>query len=284
MMTTGEESRSMSAATTNGRRQAVAVILGSAFGIETLGELEPVEVATPHGPAVLHRTVGGGRPAYVLFRHGLPHRWLPNQIPYRAHAAALAEVGCGALLVTSSVGILHPELPLNVPLVVGDLLTLDNRLPDGSACTMFPAVAPGHGHLVLSEGLLSPALRGQVRRLAAELGIEVWPREVVFGYAGGPRSKTRAENRMWAALGADVNSMTLAPEVILANELEIPAAAFVIGHKYSLPSGDAPDRRGVDRSLVESRAAQRELVRAFLRSGEPVAFGNHLYRYRESVG
>jgi len=271
--------------TLEGDRHGVAVILGSAFGVETLAELElePVQIGTRHGPAVLHRAAGGERPAWVLFRHGLPHRWLPNQIPYRAHAAALAEVGCGALLVTSSVGVLDPELPLNLPLLVGDLLTMDNRLPDGSACTMFVAEGPDHAHLVLSEGLLSPALGEQVRRLAADRGIEVWPREVVFGYVGGPRSKTRAENRMWGLLGADVNSMTLAPEVVLANELGIPTAALVIGHKYSVPTGDAPDRRGVDRSLVESRAAQRELVLAFLRGGAPVPFGNHLYRYKESI-
>lgn len=265
--------------------RSVAVILGSAFGVETLADLalRPVEIPTRHGPAVLHRTSRSGRPAYVLFRHGLPHRWLPNQIPYRAHAAALAEVGCGALLVTSSVGVLDADLPLNAPMLVADLLTMDNRLPDGSACTMFPVPEPGHGHLVLSEGLFSAPLGEQVRRLAGDAGVEVWPREVVFGYVGGPRSKTRAENRLWAFLGADVNSMTLAPEVVLANEVEIPTAAVVIGHKYSVPTGDAPDRRGVDRSLVESRAAQRELVLAFLRSAEPAVFGNHLYRYREAI-
>lgn len=263
---------------------AVAAILGSAFGQETLSEvrLEPLTVETPWGVQELFRFPREDRNAYALFRHGMPHRWLPNQIPYRAQAAALRELGCGAVLVTSSVGVLDPGIPLNRLLLVEDLITLDNRLPDGSACTLFERPGAEQGHLVLSEGLFSPALSDQLRRLARARSLEIAD-DVVFGYVGGPRSKTRAENRLWAWLGAQVNSMTLAPEVILANELEIPAAGLVVGHKYSVPTGDAPDRRGVDASLVDARAAQRELIFEFLSHGEPVSFGNHLYRYRESI-
>jgi 5'-methylthioadenosine phosphorylase len=261
---------------------AIAVTLGSAFGSEALHELRlaPVEVDTPWGPQTLLRADRSDRPAYALFRHGLPHRWLPNQIPYRAQAYALREAGCEALLVTSSVGVLDPRIPLNAPLLVTDLLTLDNRLPDGSACTMFDRPSPGHGHLVLSEGLFSEKLTAQVREIASRLEIEI-AAEVIFGYVGGPRSKTRAENLMWSRLGAQVNSMTLGPEVVLANELGIPTAGLAIGHKHSLPSLDAPDSRGVDVSLEQARAAQQELVAAFLGRGNPVPFGNHLYRYRE---
>lgn len=263
---------------------AVAAVLGSAFGRETLDELHlaAVELDTPWGRQALFRTRREDRPAYVLFRHGMPHRWLPNQIPYRAQAWALREAGCKALLVTSSVGVLDAQIPLNRLLLVSDLLTLDNRLPDGSACTMFDSPSPEHGHLVLSHGLISADLTDQLRRLAAERQQQI-ARDVVFGYSGGPRSKTRAENRMWARLGAEVNSMTLAPEIVLANELGIPATGLVVGHKYSVPTDDAPDRRGVDASLVDARAAQRDVVLAFLDIGEPVPYRNHLYRYRESI-
>jgi 5'-methylthioadenosine phosphorylase len=263
---------------------AVAAVLGSAFGRETRDELQlaPVEIETPWGRQTLFRTEREDRPAYVLFRHGMPHRWLPNQIPYRAQAWALRQIGCGALLVTSSVGVLSPQIPLNRLLLVSDVLTLDNRLPDGSACTMFESPDPEHGHLVLSHGLISADLSAQLRRLSTEQEHPI-AGEVVFGYAGGPRSKTRAENRMWARLGAEVNSMTLAPEIVLANELEIPTAGLVVGHKYSLPTDDAPDRRGVDASLVQARAAQKDVVLAFLECGQPAPYRNHLYRYRESI-
>lgn len=253
----------------------VAVILGSAFGEGGLPgiELEATEVVTPHGVVRLHRAGG----AWVLFRHGAPHRFLPNQIPYRAHAAALAEVGVGALLVTSSVGVLDAAVPLDTLLSVSDLLMPDNRLPDGSACSMWPEPSEDHGHLVVGGGLFAPALRQQVVELAGVEGPEV-----VFAYVGGPRTKTPAENRFWALVGAQVNSMTLGPEVVLANELGIPCAAVVVGHKYSHPDVPAPDDAGVTASLDASRQALTDLVVRFLKEGHPVEFPNQLYRFEES--
>ena len=82
-------------------KTAVAAILGSAFERAPRGiALEVERVHTPHGEVTLHRLPDTDPRAYVLFRHGLPHRLLPHQIPYRAHAWALEEVGCGALLVS----------------------------------------------------------------------------------------------------------------------------------------------------------------------------------------
>ncbi len=258
-------------------KPARAVILGSAWGEGRLGGrlLAPVTVETPFGSVTLHRYAAD---AWVLFRHGVPHRWLPHRIPYRAHAAALAAVGCGALLVTSSVGVLDPALPLDRPILVDDLLMLDNRLPDGTAATIFvePFCRPGEGgHLVLDEGLFSRALAEQVEALAGG----PLPR-AVFGYAQGPRNKTAAENAAFRLLGAQVNSMTLAPEVVLAAELEIPVAAVVVGHKYS---GTGPRTRvardEINAALGEGRAALDGLARAFLERARPVAPGNRIYRY-----
>ena len=260
--------------------KSVAVILGSAFDESSLEELklQPLEIGTRWGAVTLYQCEGHAHRSFVLFRHEVPHRLLPHQIPYRAQAEALANVQCGALLVTSSVGVLDPSLPLNVPMLLSDIITMDNRLPDGSACTMHLDPLEDQSHLILSDGLVSRSLNDQIVRLAGEEGVDLG-QEVVFAYVGGPRSKTRAENRMWAALGAQVNSMTLAPEIILANELEIPAAGLVIGHKYSVPTDDAPDRRTIAQSLEESRRAHRALLMAFLERGEAVDFANHLYRY-----
>lgn len=259
---------------------AVAAILGSAFADSLPQELdlEPVEIETEWGTQVLHRLDSVERSAYVLFRHGLPHRLLPNQIDYRTQAAALQAINCEALLVTSSVGVLDPDVPLYRPLLVEDLIMLDNRLPDGQACTMFDAPSAEHGHLILDDGLFATELSKQVRTLASKAQASV-AGEVVFAYVHGPRSKTAAENRLWPRLGAQVNSMTLAPEVVLANELEIPCAGLVVGHKYSLPDRDSPAPEGLSSTLDRSREEQERIVTAFLREGEPVAFPNAIYRF-----
>jgi 5'-methylthioadenosine phosphorylase len=259
---------------------AVATILGSAFSDSLPQELalEPEEIQTEWGAQTLYRLQKGERPAYVLFRHELPHRRLPNQIDYRAQAAALRTVGCEALLVTSSVGVLDADVPLYRPLLVDDLLMLDNRLPDGSACTMFTEPSDTHGHLLFDEGPFAPALNEQVRRLANKARASV-AEAVTFAYVQGPRSKTSAENRAWPRLGAQVNSMTLAPEVILANELEIPCAGLVVGHKYSLPDHDPPDQEALGSTLDRSREEQVRIVKAFLREAEPIDFPNTIYRF-----
>lgn len=258
--------------------EAVAVILGSAFaGAGPRGlDLEPQDVSTPFGEVRLFAVRRARRLAYVLFRHGRPHRFLPHQIPYRAHARALREAGCAALLVTSSVGVLDPSLPLFRPLLVSDLLMPDNRLPDGSACTMFPEPESDQGHLVLDEGLFSSDLGRQVRDLAAGAGTPV-AAEAVFAYVGGPRTKTLSENRFWARAGAQVNSMSLGPEVVLANELGIPTAGLVFGHKYSVPEVEAPD--DLPGSLAASREAMERIVVAFVERGAPAPFRNRIHRF-----
>lgn len=261
---------------------SVAVILGSAWQTPALGgqALIPFEVDTRFGPVVLHRW-NRGRPAWVLFRHGAPHRYLPNQIPYRAHACALAEVGVEAALLTSSVGVMDLAVPLFSPLLVSDLVMLENRLPDGSACTVYDEPWPGQGHLVLEEGLFSPALGETVRALSDAVGHPIVG-EVEFTYVGGPRTKTGAENRLLARLGAQVNSMTLGPEAVLLAELGIPLAAVVVGHKHSHP--DAPPVKGetleaLADSLDASRAATEALAMAWLDRAEPVPWGNRLFRF-----
>lgn len=261
---------------------SVAAILGSAFS-DSLPEaldLEPEEIETEWGPQTLYRLAGAERPAYVLFRHDLPHRLLPNQINYRAQAAALRAVDCGALLVTSSVGVLDADVPLYRSLLVDDLIMLHNRLPDGSACTMFTEPSEDHGHLILDDSLFATALTDQVRDLAAGVRASV-AADVTFAYVQGPRSKTAAENRAWPRLGAQVNSMTLGPEVVLANELEIPCAGLVVGHKYSIPDRDPPAEAALSTTLDRAREEQERIVTAFLREGEPVDFPNTIYRFEE---
>lgn len=261
--------------------ESIAVILGSAFtdDIPTEMNMQPIETDTRWGSQTIYGTTNKeGRKVYALLRHGSPHRLLPHQINYRAQAAALKAVNCGALLINSSVGVLNEDLPLYQPMILTDQLMPENRLPDGSTCTLFREPGEEQGHLVLNGGLYSQALSEQIRQRHPEKIYE-HEEEIVFVYAGGPRSKTAAENRMWAQLGGDVNSMTVAPEVVLANELEIPVAAIVVGHKYSVPSIENPPEDDIRQTLTKARSATKDILIDFLQHGKPVEFGNHIYRY-----
>jgi 5'-methylthioadenosine phosphorylase len=276
-------------------RGGVAVILGSAFDLripERLG-MERRSLDTPFGPQEFFegRTEGGER-AIVIHRHGFPHRLLPHRVNFRAQIWALRARGCGALVLNSSVGVLDAEVPTLVPLLATDLLMPENRLPDGSLCTLFteealaadPSLAAAEGHLVLTDGIFSRPLGDALRRLDAELRgpaatLHRGPDPLVFVYAPGPRTKTPAENRFWAALGGQVNSMSVGPEAVLAAEVRIPCAALVVGHKRSRGTEPPPGREALARSLEEARAATEELLLAFLREGSPVEAGNLVYRF-----
>lgn len=273
------------------RKNAVAMILGSAFykDLDALLALERLEISTPYGAQVVWRMREPSaaqhdenpREVYFIARHGIPHTLLPNQINWRAQAAALQMLGVGALVVTSSVGVMDASLPVQVPMLLGDLLMPQNTLPDGTACTMFTTPSREQGHLVIEEGLFSKALEQRVREIAADVEVSLHESSVVFAYVGGPRTKTPAENRFFASLGAQVNSMTVGPEVVLANELEIPCAGLVVGHKRS--SGeDASDVDGeshITSSLDDARTSLARLILAIANRLEPVPFANHIYRF-----
>ncbi len=251
-----------------------AVVLGSAFSSALPSSLEadlsPFNVTTRFGTVRLHRH----RPTQglVLFRHGRPHRFLPHQIPWRAHAQAMSDLGVRALLLTSSVGQLDPSVPSFVPHVAGDLIMPDNRLPDGTMCTMWPTPTPGQAHLVVDLGLFNRTLGDWVAKR-----FDLPNRRLTFAYVPGPRTKTAAENRLYRQLGAQVNSMCVGPEVVLANELGIPTTAVLTGHKQSSAGGPTP--AAIKDSLDHSMQVTIDLLGAFLSDAPTVPFGNHLYRF-----
>lgn len=261
---------------------SVAAILGRAFA-DSFSDgmhLQPKEVDTEWGPQTLHRVPAGDRPAYVLFRHDVPPRLLPHQINYRAQAAALRAVDCEALLVTSTVEVLDDDVPRYRPLLVDDLLMLENRLPDGSACTMFVDPSDAQGHLRIDDSLFATTLTEQVRDLAGSVRASVAD-DVTAASVQGPRSTTAAENRGWARRGAQVSSMTLGPEVVLANELKIPCAGLVVGQTDALADRDPPEEVPAS-TLDRSRDEQDRIVTAFLKEADPVPFPNTLCRQGEA--
>jgi purine nucleoside phosphorylase len=77
--------------------------------------------------------------------------------------------------------------------------------------------------------------------------------------------------------------MSLGPEVVLANELEIPTLALVVGHKYSVPGNrDVLDHHTISESLDRARHATEKLITTFLESARPVPFKNHLHVFESS--
>lgn len=255
------------------------VVVGSSFSAENdlLDQIEKVVLSTPFGEGEIYKHTDCD--SFIQFRHGLPHRLLPNQINWRAQAWMWKELNIDVLLLTSSVGVMDASLPLFTPLIASDLLMPFNQLPDGTACSMFAKPHSAHGHLLLQDGIFNSQFNTYLKEKTLQEGLR--PNEVIFAYVPGPRTKTPIENQFWRQLGAQVNSMSIGPESVLANELQIPVAAMLIGHKYSLPKSEKKSHthQSIEESLQKSKQVSEKIIWDFLHSPPQISFANHIYQF-----
>lgn len=200
------------------------------FNFEWLGDRR---VETPYGHWVT-LSVGrcGNNEVYLLKRHGEGHERLSSQVDHRANIWALAEVGCTAIIGTTVCGVLDPGVALGSAFIFDDLFFPDNRLPDGSACTMFEhAGEPGRGHYIFGSPF-SANLRAALTKAASGVGAPVVT-DGTYAYSVGPRFNTRSEIAWMRSVGAMAVSQTAGPEAVLAGELEIPYALLGFGVDYA---------------------------------------------------
>ena len=203
------------------RPPRAAVILGSGAwkmlrrgrGLR-LSEGRPVE--TPFGPSrpVFEVVLPGGRRVLLLTRHGEKGydvgAWAAN---YRANLWALKDRGADLVLGVSSSGGLDPRLDVGTFVVPHDVL---DRTA-GRAKTFFDRSGLG---VIRHCDPFCPTGRAALAEALAALGM----RHKVGGVyvcTDGPRLETPAEIRSFAAAGATLVGMTIAPEFALARELEL---------------------------------------------------------------
>jgi 5'-methylthioadenosine phosphorylase len=246
-----------------GRRRAsrprAAIILGSGLW-HVLGAGEALALAggrarrTPFGLSrpIFEATVPGGGRAWVLTRHGERRyevgAWNAN---YRANLWALKDLGADHILATSACGGIDPSLAVGEFVVPEDILDRTTA----RAKTFFES--SGLGVLRHAEPFC-PALRaalGEALRAAGaahRLG-------GVYVCTDGPRLETPAEVRAFAADGATLVGMTVAPEWALARELEMCYAplCWVVNPAEGVKA--RPHRPGV---LFEGMATDAERAAA----------------------
>lgn len=183
-------------------------------------------VKTSYGEAALvHGRVGGGEIIF-LARHGLKHDVPPHLINYRANIQALKESGVTHILAAASVGSLKNEIS------PGDFVLLDQFIDfTKTRPSTFSEEGAPLKHIDMTE-----PYDGTLRRLllsaAVEKGVELH-KNGTYVCTEGPRFETPAEINMFRTLGGDVVGMTGVPEVVLANEAEIPYAALTVATNYA---------------------------------------------------
>ena len=169
-------------------------------------------------------------------RHQSGHYHLPHTIPHQANLAALKQLGARAVLATTAVGAVDPEISLGRPILFDDLFFPANVLPNGEACTIFTLPGdPERGHLKWKEPF-APRLRRRLELAAGDLGLDV-ASGGIYAHTKGPRFETRAEIRWLDAAGVTAVSQTCGPEIVLAGELGI--AYGLVGFPVNYATGVA---------------------------------------------
>jgi 5'-methylthioadenosine phosphorylase len=207
----------------------VGIIGGS--GLENpklFNETREIEVDTPFGRPSSPLTCGrlNGAQVVIISRHGRQHQYSPSQVNYRANIHALKDQGVTHILATTACGSLREEIER------GDFVVLDQfiDLTRHRITTFFDSFDKGPRHTSMAEPF-DGQLRTALLTTAHELKIKAHERGTVVTIEG-PRFSSKAESHMYRMWGADVINMSVAPEAILANEIEIPYAAVAMSTDY----------------------------------------------------
>ncbi len=191
-------------------------------------EANEVSIDTPYGKPSSNLTIGqiGGVEVVLLARHGKNHQYSPTDVNYRANIHALKEQGVTHIIATTACGSLKEEINRGHFVIVDQFIDFTRHRD----ITFFDSFEDGAKHTPMSDPF-DAGLREVLYETSKELGLISHNGGTVITIEG-PRFSTKAESKMFRIWGADVINMSVAPEVILANEAGIPYAAIAMSTDY----------------------------------------------------
>ncbi len=215
----------------------IGVIGGSGLDDpDILQEAVEVEVRTEYGSPSSPLTCGkiGGVDVVVLARHGRAHQFSPTEVNNRANLRALQKQGVTHLLATTACGSLRAEIGRGHFVILDQFIDFTRFRKS----TFFDSFAGGATHTPMAQPF-SAELRETIFTVGKKLELPIHQSGCVITIEG-PRFSTVAESKMFRLWGADLVNMSTAPEVALANELQIPYAAVAMSTDYDCWKEDEP--------------------------------------------
>ena len=211
----------------------IGIITGSGFyDFEEISGKKDLIIETAEGAVSLAQSQFNRHNFFFIARHGKSHEFLPNMINYKANILALMQSGVNLIIATSVMGIINSSIPLGSLCFFKDLYFPDNRLPDGTMCTLYGT--PGEkqrGHYIFGSPF-SKSGNALALRAAADIGIPVI-QGLVHAHSGGPRFNSRSEIAAFKKARCDTVSQTVGPEIVLAGEAEIGYVLLGFGIDYA---------------------------------------------------
>ncbi|MDP4291232.1 MAG: purine-nucleoside phosphorylase [Bacteroidota bacterium] len=161
-------------------------------------------------------------------------------------------LGVKQLLVTNAAG------AMNLTMKKGSLMLLNdhiNLLPDNPLRGKHePDFGPRFPDMSCPY---SPAINNRLVELANKLGITL--HQGVYIAVAGPNLETKAEYRYLRMIGGDAVGMSTVPEIIVANQIGIPAAAISVLTDECDPDNLVPAE--LNEILATAALAEEDLVR-----------------------
>ena len=208
----------------------IGIIGGS--GLENPGILKSPEVhgvKTPYGEPSSPLLCGklDNTDIVILSRHRKDHTIPPSRVNNRANIYSLKEFGCTHIITTTACGSLKEEIRRGDVVIPDQFIDFTRH----RSTTFFDEFEPGNmGHTPMADPF-DANLRQLIINAAKMLNLKVHEKGTVITIEG-PRFSTRAESNLFRMWGADIINMSIAPEVILANELRIPYATIAMSTDY----------------------------------------------------
>lgn len=219
------------------------------------------ETVCGQASAPLQRGTSAGHDIFALTRHGIPHRYAPHAVNYRANLRLLADAGVEAVIALNTVGgisdFAHTEA-----------LILPDQIIDYSWGRVQSFNAEDDvRHIDFSEPYDGP-LRRALLRSAERSGTSLHDGGVM-GVTQGPRLETAAEIQRMARDGCAIVGMTGMPEAVLARELDLPLAslAMVVNPAAGLATR-VIDMDDIRQASANAMASASELLGAFFETFE----------------
>jgi len=163
----------------------------------------------------------------ILSRHGRDHTIPPSQVNNRANILSLKETGCTHIISTTACGSLREEIGRGDIVIPDQFIDFTKR----RAISFFEEFEPGKMEHTPMADPFDNNLRNLLVSTARDLRLRFHEKGTLITIEG-PRFSTRAESKMFRSWGADIINMSVAPEVILANELGIPYATIAMSTDY----------------------------------------------------
>jgi 5'-methylthioadenosine phosphorylase len=238
----------------------IGIIGGSGFydlpGVTLVRE---VDAETPFGrPSDVPRILDiGGREAVFITRHGRRHDIPPHRVNYRANIRAMKDLGVSAIFAVGAVG------GINAAFNSGDIVIVDQviDMTKGRAGTFYDGCGDVGGvyHVDFSDPYC-PELRRAYLDAARVLGFSVRDGGT-YVCTEGPRLESRAEIRVFHAMGADVVGMTGMPEAALARELEMCYATAAV---VTNPAAGIGGKPLTATEVIENMKKSSEMINSLL--------------------